>query len=70
MIALEFRLLGPLDVRCKGRQLPKPPTLNSQSLLAYIWSSVASGPSLGSGWPRCTGAILDLPASHPPLQPR
>ena len=35
-MALELRFLGPLDVRCKGRQLPKPPTLKSQSLLAYL----------------------------------
>jgi ABC-type oligopeptide transport system substrate-binding subunit/DNA-binding SARP family transcriptional activator len=33
---LQFRFLGPLEVRCGDRQLPKPPTLKSQSLLAYL----------------------------------
>jgi DNA-binding SARP family transcriptional activator len=34
--ALQFRVLGPLDIRCGDRELPKPPTLKSQSLLAYL----------------------------------
>lgn len=36
MPALRLFLLGPLDVRHDGQQLPKPPTLKSQSLLAYL----------------------------------
>jgi DNA-binding SARP family transcriptional activator len=33
---LQFRFLGPLSIHCGDRQLPKPPTLKSQSLLAYL----------------------------------
>ncbi len=33
---LAFRMLGPFEVRCGGRPLPLPPTLSSQSLLAYL----------------------------------
>jgi len=33
---LQFRFLGPLEIRCGDRQLSKPPTLKSQSLLAYL----------------------------------
>jgi ABC-type oligopeptide transport system substrate-binding subunit/DNA-binding SARP family transcriptional activator len=29
-------LLGPLDIRHDGQQLPKPPTIKSQSLFAYL----------------------------------
>jgi DNA-binding SARP family transcriptional activator len=36
MSALRLYLLGPLDIRHDGQQLPKPPTLESQSLLAYM----------------------------------
>jgi DNA-binding SARP family transcriptional activator/predicted ATPase len=33
---LQFRLLGPLEISCGDRPLSKPPTLKSQSLLAYL----------------------------------
>jgi ABC-type oligopeptide transport system substrate-binding subunit/DNA-binding SARP family transcriptional activator len=33
---LRLCLLGPLDIRWDDQQLPKPPTLKSQSLLAYL----------------------------------
>jgi len=33
---LRVYLLGPLDVRHDGQPLSKPPTLKSQSLLAYL----------------------------------
>jgi DNA-binding SARP family transcriptional activator len=33
---LQLLLLGALDLRCDDRPLPKPPTLKSQSLLAYL----------------------------------
>lgn len=36
MSPLQLFLLGPLDIRCGGEQLPRPPTLKSQSLLAYL----------------------------------
>ena len=36
MVALRLFLLGPLDIRHGDRQLPRPPTLKSQSLLAYL----------------------------------
>jgi ABC-type oligopeptide transport system substrate-binding subunit/DNA-binding SARP family transcriptional activator len=36
MPALRLFLLGPLDIRYDGQQLPKPPTVKSQSLLAYL----------------------------------
>jgi len=36
MPALRLFLLGPLDIRHDGQRLPKPPTLKSQSLLAYL----------------------------------
>jgi ABC-type oligopeptide transport system substrate-binding subunit/DNA-binding SARP family transcriptional activator len=36
MPALRLFLLGSLDMRYDGQQLPKPPTLKSQSLLAYL----------------------------------
>ncbi len=36
MTILQIRLFGPLDIRSGDRQLPKPPTLKSQSLLAYL----------------------------------
>jgi ABC-type oligopeptide transport system substrate-binding subunit/DNA-binding SARP family transcriptional activator len=36
MPALRLFLLGPLDIRHDGQQLPKPPTVKSQSLLAYL----------------------------------
>ena len=36
MPALRLFLLGSLDIRHDGQQLPKPPTLKSQSLLAYL----------------------------------
>ncbi|MGD1992076.1 MAG: AAA family ATPase [Anaerolineae bacterium] len=36
MASLQMVLLGALDMRSGGQQLPKPPTLKSQSLLAYL----------------------------------
>lgn len=36
MAALELYFLGPLEIRSSGRQLSNPPTLKSQSLLAYL----------------------------------
>jgi predicted ATPase/DNA-binding SARP family transcriptional activator len=33
---LQLYLLGPVDIRCGDRQLPRPPTQKSQSLLAYL----------------------------------
>ncbi len=36
MPALRLFLLGPLDIQYDGRQLPRPPTVKSQSLLAYL----------------------------------
>jgi ABC-type oligopeptide transport system substrate-binding subunit/DNA-binding SARP family transcriptional activator len=36
MATLQVRFFGGLDVRCDGQPLPKPPTLKSQSLLAYL----------------------------------
>ncbi len=36
MPALRLSLLGPLDIRYGGQQLPKPPTQKSQSLFAYL----------------------------------
>lgn len=36
MATLQLYFLGPLDIRCDDRELPKPPTLKSQSLLAYL----------------------------------
>jgi ABC-type oligopeptide transport system substrate-binding subunit/DNA-binding SARP family transcriptional activator len=36
VITLRFRFLGPLDIHSGDRQLPKPATLKSQSLLAYL----------------------------------
>jgi ABC-type oligopeptide transport system substrate-binding subunit/DNA-binding SARP family transcriptional activator len=36
MPTLEVCLLGTLDMCCDGHRLPKPPTLKSQSLLAYL----------------------------------
>jgi oligopeptide transport system substrate-binding protein len=33
---LQLLLLGALDIRCDDQPLPKPPTLKSQSLLAYL----------------------------------
>ena len=36
MTTLELYFLGPLEIRSDGRQLPNPPTLKSQSLLAYL----------------------------------
>jgi ABC-type oligopeptide transport system substrate-binding subunit/DNA-binding SARP family transcriptional activator len=33
---LRLHFLGPLDIHCGDRQLSKPPTLKSQSLLAYL----------------------------------
>jgi predicted ATPase/DNA-binding SARP family transcriptional activator len=34
--SLQFYFLGPLDLRSGGQRLPRPPTLKSQSLLAYL----------------------------------
>jgi DNA-binding SARP family transcriptional activator/predicted ATPase len=34
--SLALYFLGPLSIRCGDQQLPKPPTLKSQSLLAYL----------------------------------
>ena len=36
MSTLQLYFLGRLDIRCDDQQLPKPPTLKSQSLLAYL----------------------------------
>jgi ABC-type oligopeptide transport system substrate-binding subunit/DNA-binding SARP family transcriptional activator len=36
MPALQFFLLGPLDLRVDDREVAKPPTIKSQSLLAYL----------------------------------
>ncbi len=36
MSALQFRLLGTLAIQLRDRALPRPPTLKSQSLLAYL----------------------------------
>jgi ABC-type oligopeptide transport system substrate-binding subunit/DNA-binding SARP family transcriptional activator len=36
MPALRLFLLGPLDIRFDGQPLPRPPTLKSQSLFAYL----------------------------------
>jgi ABC-type oligopeptide transport system substrate-binding subunit/DNA-binding SARP family transcriptional activator len=36
MPALQLFLLGPLDLRLDDREVPKPPTIKSQSLLAYL----------------------------------
>ncbi|MDT8306771.1 MAG: BTAD domain-containing putative transcriptional regulator, partial [Anaerolineae bacterium] len=36
MTVLHFYFLGPLDIRSGNRQLARPPTLKSQSLLAYL----------------------------------
>ncbi len=36
MPTLRLYLLGPLDIRYHGQQLSKPPTVKSQSLLAYL----------------------------------
>ena len=36
MSTLQLYFLGPLDMRCDGVQLSAPPTLKSQSLLAYL----------------------------------
>jgi len=36
MPSSQLFLLGPLDMRHDGQQLPKPPALKSQSLLAYL----------------------------------
>ena len=36
MPRLELFMLGTLDIRYDGQPVPKPPTLNSQSLLAYL----------------------------------
>ncbi|NIN69471.1 MAG: AAA family ATPase, partial [Anaerolineae bacterium] len=36
MPTLRLYFLGSLDIRYDGQQLPKPPTLKSQSLLAYL----------------------------------
>ena len=36
MPILRLYFLGPLVTRCDERQLPVPPTLKSQSLLAYL----------------------------------
>jgi DNA-binding SARP family transcriptional activator len=36
MRTLRLFLLGPLDMRYDDQKLPKPPTLKSQSLLAYL----------------------------------
>jgi len=33
---LQLHFLGTLDIRYDDQQLPKPPTLKSQSLLAYL----------------------------------
>ena len=36
MPTLQLYFLGTLNIRYDDRQLPKPPTLKSQSLLAYL----------------------------------
>lgn len=36
MTTLELYFLGPLEIRSAGHPLPNPPTLKSQSLLAYL----------------------------------
>lgn len=36
MNPVHFRFLGPLEISCGDRELSKPPTLKSQSLLAYL----------------------------------
>ncbi len=36
MPTLRLYLLGPLDIRWDDQELSKPPTLKSQSLLAYL----------------------------------
>lgn len=36
MSTLRLYFLGTLDIRYDGQELPKPPTLKSQSLLAYL----------------------------------
>ena len=36
MTTLQLYFLGSLEIRSDGRQLPNPPTLKSQSLLAYL----------------------------------
>ncbi len=36
MPSLRLYFLGPLDIRSDDQELPKPPTLKSQSLLAYL----------------------------------
>ena len=36
MTSLQLYFLGSLEMRSGGQQLPKPPTANSQSLLAYL----------------------------------
>jgi ABC-type oligopeptide transport system substrate-binding subunit/DNA-binding SARP family transcriptional activator len=36
MSTAQVYALGPFEIRCDGQPLPKPPTLKSQSLLAYL----------------------------------
>jgi DNA-binding SARP family transcriptional activator len=36
MSAVRLSLLGPLEIHDGDQPLPKPPTLKSQSLLAYL----------------------------------
>jgi len=36
MFTLRFLFLGSLDIHCDDRLMPKPPTLRSQTLLAYL----------------------------------
>jgi ABC-type oligopeptide transport system substrate-binding subunit/DNA-binding SARP family transcriptional activator len=49
---LRLYLLGPLDIRYDGQPLPKPPTLKSQSLLAYL--------ALHREYPQPRDRLIDL----------
>jgi predicted ATPase/DNA-binding SARP family transcriptional activator len=49
---LQLYFLGPMDIRCDDRELLKPPTLKSQSLLAYL--------VLHRNWPQPRERLADL----------
>jgi hypothetical protein len=55
---LQLYFLGTLDIRHDDQPLSSPAAL-SPSLCWPTWSSIATGPSPGIGWPVSSGAIRE-----------
>ena len=59
---LRLYFLGTLDIRYGGQQLPKPATLKSQSLLAYV--------ALNREHPQISSGAIGRRPRHAPPSPR